>query len=308
MNRLAPLLVVLIGVLTALPAGAAVTVDGRLDPDYGSALVTQTTQTFSRDNPPGFGGPDSVATSYGSELDAGYGFVSGGVLYLFLAGNLMSDFGEPAHQDQLHLFIDCGSGGQNTLRSDNANVGFGAKLNDLAGMAFDAEFIPDYWFDCTVLPGLNPTLYAYSAQLLDGGGGPGGFLGSEVVEGPATLSGGANPHGVQVSIDDSNSGGVTTGCGAASGAGVTTGIEWAIPLAALGNPSGPMRVCAVIGSAYASGLFNQVLGPLPPGTCGLGSPAGVNFDTIPGAQYFTIANGATPALPVSWGTLKIRYR
>lgn len=306
--KLDPIAMILVSALGAVPAHATVTIDGRLDPDYGSAVVTQATQTSSLDDPPGFGEPDSISASLGSELDAGYGFVADGVLHVFLAGNVMSDFGEIPHYDQLHLFIDCGAGGQNTLRSDNADAGFSSKLNDLAGMRFDAEFVPDYWFDCTIPPGIGASLYAYSAQLLGGGGGSGDYLGREVIGVTATLSGGTNPHGVMVSIDDSNSGGVTHGCGSASGAGVTTGVEWAIPLAAIGNPGGPIRLCALIGSASDPYLSNQVLGPLPPGTCGLGAPAGVDFGSIPGAQYFTIENGATPIRPASWGTLKIRYR
>jgi hypothetical protein len=47
---------------------------------------------------------------------------------------------------------------------------------------------------------------------------------------------------------------------------VATGVEWAIPPAALGNPSGCVEVCALIklSDAFNAHVANQVLGPLPP--------------------------------------------
>jgi hypothetical protein len=45
------------------------------------------------------------------------------------------------------------------------------------------------------------------------------FLGHGTAGGPGDLSGGTNPYGVMVTIDDRNCGGVTSGCQAASGAG-----------------------------------------------------------------------------------------
>jgi hypothetical protein len=59
--------------LIATPA-AAVTVDGQLDPDYGVALSTQTTQTSLGDMVTGF-------ETYASELDGAFGCVEGGVLH-----------------------------------------------------------------------------------------------------------------------------------------------------------------------------------------------------------------------------------
>jgi hypothetical protein len=278
-------------ILLAAPALAGVPIDGHLDSAYGPALVTQTTQTSTNDNPCGFGGANSLSESAGSELDAVHGFVSEGVLYLFLAGNVMSYLGEFQHQDQLHVFIDSRPGGQNALRGDNADN----NLNTLAGLTFDAGFTPDYWFNCNVAGPVS----AYFAELLDGGGGMGYFLGHGTAGGPGDLSGGTNPDGVMVTIDDRNCGGVTSGCQAASGAGVTSGIEWAIPLAAIGSPSVAIRVCAIAGGLMGIGgnsdLSNQVLGPVPPGTCALGNPATVNFEAIPGAQWFTIDTSTASA-------------
>lgn len=53
-------------------------------------------------------------------------------------------------------------------------------------------------------------------------------------------------------IANRNFAGVGFDCNAASGAGVTTGTEWAIPLPALGSPTGCIRVTAVPRSAQGA--------------------------------------------------------
>jgi hypothetical protein len=52
-----PLATLAFAILLAAPALAGVPIDGHLDSAYGPALVTQTTQTSTNDNPCGFGGP-----------------------------------------------------------------------------------------------------------------------------------------------------------------------------------------------------------------------------------------------------------
>jgi len=295
--------------LVAVCAGA-VTLDGRLDPEYGAALSSQTTQTFSRDNPAGFGGADSTGSSFGSELDLAYGVVANGKLDLFFAGNLMSDFAEFEHQDQLHVFLDTRPGGQNQLRADNPDVGFlpGIGLAALAGLTFDAGFDADYWFDCTVSD-VSPRVFAYEAELPTGGGGVGAFLGRTDPGAPGTFAGGFNPGGVRVALDNSNGAGEVSGCGAGAPGSVERGVEWEIPLSAIGSPAGPIRVCAFVGGAITNAyLGNQVLGPLPPGTCGLGAPASVRFESIAGAQWFSVNSFPVPAVQGSWGRVKALYR
>lgn len=307
---------VLLGALLicGVPNSFAVPVDGTLDPSYGPPLSTQTTQTSLYDGSQCVSQPDQVTFSTGSELDAAYAYTEGGVLHLFFAGNMASCyFGEITYiQHYLEIFIDSKPGGQNPLRSDNSSVGYRPNaLNRIAGLTFDSDFTPDYWLDCTVWWEVPP-LYAYFSELDPGGGGPGYFLGQAAAGGPGTLSGGTNPDGIQVSINDSNVGGVTAGCGAASGAGVTTGIEWAIPLSAIGNPSGCIKVCALLDCGdWCSTPFtlsNQVLGPVPLGTCDLGEPALVDLGAISGNQYFSVCDGPTPTRPTTWGSLKAIYR
>src|SRR6267142_516154 len=69
-------------------ATAAVTVDGRLDPDYGDPISVQTTLTQVGDNT-----VSRVDGSSGSELDQAYAFISDGVLHLLIAGNMRTDWG-----------------------------------------------------------------------------------------------------------------------------------------------------------------------------------------------------------------------
>jgi len=300
----------LAGSATLARSAFAQVVTGTVTPAYGAPLITQTTQTDWYDALNG-----DAAHCDGSELDGAYAYIDAGVLHLFLTGNLFnwtSGINPVSLYDNLELFVDCAPGGQNTLRSDNAAVGTPQTVNALAGLSFDADFAADHWFGFHGLGlfGSPPNgIVAYHAALLSGGGGSGEYLGQGTTGGPGTLSGGTNPYGIRVTMNESNRAGVTAGCGASSGAGVTTGIEWAIPLAALGNPTGCMKICAFVDYQEIGFLVtNQVLGPLPPGTCNLGTPAGVNFDSIPGTQSFVVCTGVVPVSGTSWGRLKTLYR
>jgi len=280
----------------AFNAGAA-PVDGRIEPIYGSSLSTQTTQTSLGDG----------ADFFASELDEAFGYVADDTLFLLIAGNYRRFFSEPlSFPNQLQLYIDSGPGGQNSLSSSNPNVGFTVKLPDMTGMQFDDDFSPDYWL--AAARESSDGLYVHYAELPAGGGGTGQYLGRSTIGGSPTLVGGLNLIGVLANADVSNTAGVTAGCNASSGAGVTTGIELAIPLAAIGNPSGVIRICALLAASFGPGnVSNQVLGPVPPGTCALGPASGVDFGKLAGAQYFVVG-GVTAAHKTSWGRLKALYR
>jgi hypothetical protein len=281
----------------------AVTIDGQLDAEYGPALVTQTTQTSYQNTTLG-----QVGMANGSELDGAYGLISGGVLYLFIAGNLMYEPGGElmGHFHMLDLFIDSQPDGQNVLGNANPVIDYNTDLNIMAGLTFDSGFGADYWLSAGSLY-FNVPLRVYGADLPTAGGGSGRYLGTSTPGGPGTLSFGTNPAGILATIDNRNIAGVTAGCGAASGAGVTTGVEWAIPLPAIGNPVGCVRVCAFVSDSYHSSLSNQVLGPVPPGTCSLGASGGVNFANIPADQFLTICPTTTQARAITWGSLKTIY-
>jgi len=298
-------------VLARAAHAASVPIDGRLDAAYGAVRSAQVNATNRGDTPPAFDPPPPYRyfLSDGSELDNAYAFVADGTLHLFFGCNLRNYQGEPLYfPDVLEVFIDGAPGGQNVLRGDNPALGSYIDLADLGGLRFDTEFTPDYWFSADVETYSLP-LTVYGATLPAAGGASGALLGRAEATGPGTLSGGTNPFAVMASIDQSNRAGVGGGCGPSAGDGVTTGVEFAIPLAALGDPSGTIGVCAFIADAnYGPGtLSNQVLGPLPVATCDLGPASGVDFSSIPGAQYFTV-DTTVPARATSWGRLKVRYR
>jgi len=297
--------------LSVAVSTAAPVVDGALDAGYGMPLVTQTTQTALGDANQGL-----VDFAYGSELDAARGAISDGVMYLFIAGNLMfQERGmEPGFRsDEIDVYVDSETGGQNVLRADNPAVGGNHSLNSRAGLRFDGGFAPDHWFNGWLFSaGSNLAApYAfklYGARLLADGGGSGGFIGQSSPGGPGTLTGVTNPDGIEAAVDNRNAAGVTAGCDAAGGEGVTTGIELAIPLSAIGNPTGCVRVCAFVVSYWGGGVSNQVLGPLPPGSCSPGAPATVDFSGLAGDQTFLVCPGSVPARGSSWGSLKTLYR
>jgi hypothetical protein len=291
--------------VVALPA-AAQTIDGTLDAAYGPPLVVQNNETQ-------FGDASLGQTGYcnGSELDAAYGGISGGALYLFLAGNLESNF------NKLELFFDAIPGGQNKLRGDNPNVDFDG-LNRMGddgsgnGLTFDAGVDMDHWIGVTGGDaGGNYALFANYAELLTTGGGAGYYLGTTGAASNGVLTGGTNPNGIEITIDNSNTGGVAGGCGTgAGGGGVTTGIELKIPLAALGNPTDCIRVTAFINGGGHDFVSNQVLAGVG-GFCNLGEPRVVNFNTpqFPFVQFFNVCTPLpTPVKSSTWGSVKTLYR
>src|SRR5262249_18846813 len=268
----------------------ALAVTGTLNPAYGPPLAVQTSQSdvVFLGSPGGIADPSALPNqSLNTELDAAYGYVSGGTLHLFFSGSLFFEVqleGGITHIAPLDLFIDCAPGGQHQLLNTNpVIVPSFVDLTSLAGLTFDSGFAPDYWV------GLDPDptssfdrIGAYYATLPSGGGGSGAYLGSTLAGPPGTLSGGANPFGIEMTLDDGNPLGLGHGCGPAAPSAVATGVEWAIPLAALGDPTGCIRVCAFVANETHSQISNQVMGPLPPGTCAMVPAAAMDFSAIPG--------------------------
>jgi hypothetical protein len=263
--------------LFATAALAQPVIDGSWDPIY-RILAIQNTQT-------GFGDSNLGAVDYanGSELDVAYGIVKDGWLYLLLAGNLESNF------NKLEIFFDTRPGGQNRLRGDNPDVDFNG-LNRMGddgsgnGLTFDADFEADFWIGVT--GGGSPyRLYANYAEL--GSPGVGLYLGNTGAVSDGVLVDGNNPFGIRVTINNSNTGGVTGGTGLGNGADVMTGVELAIPLNAIGNPTSSFKVCVFINGLFHDYLSNQVLAGIGGGG-NLGEPRLVNFGNIPGEQYFWV--------------------
>ena len=282
-QRVLVLLLAGLGSAVAAPALAAPALDGTRDGSYGSAVSIQTVETQFGDN--------------ASELDAAYASVEGGTLYLMLTGNLESNF------NKLNIFIDSQAGGQNVLQN-SASFGGNNPENDgwagkHAGMTFDSGFEADY------LLTLRNGFFGgdrFSIDYAVIGGGLGNFLtGGDVFGGSTT---GSNPaalaNGIGVAFNNSNAGGILGGTGAANQAAaqaVTTGIELAIPLSAIGNPGGVIKVSAMVNGSNHDYLSNQFLGGLPAGTGNLGGDGvggfngtvgNIDLNQFAGSQFFRV--------------------
>ncbi len=249
-------------------------IDGSRDALYGAPFVIQ-------DTPTGFGDSNLGQVDYanGSELNAEYAYVDmpNSTLYLFFAGNLESNF------NKLHIFFDTVSGGQNTLPNTNPGVDFNI-LNNMAGLTFDSDFSADYWINVTN-GGTTHAIFANWAQL----GVAGNYLGTTTAASDGTLTGGTNPDNIRVTLNNSNTGGVTSSTADPTAAGaVNTGVELAIPFSAIGITGvTTIKVSAFITSPSGDFVSNQVLGGIGGGN-NLGGPGGVNFANIDGNQYFTV--------------------
>ncbi|RMF79054.1 MAG: PEP-CTERM sorting domain-containing protein [Planctomycetota bacterium] len=267
-----------------MSALAAPILDGTKDASYGAAAAVQTVQT-------GFG--DNF-----SELDAGYAQVTGGTLYLMLTGNLENNF------NKLNIFIDSQAGGQNVLQADAFNGGNNPEndnwANVHAGMRFDSGFQADYML---ILRNGNFGGDRFDIDYAVVGGGAGNFEAQFDVFGGTLEGSNANAlplHGIGVAFDNSNTAGIAGGSGAAdpvAAQAVSTGIELAIPLAAIGSPTGMIHISAMINGSNHDFLSNQFLGGLPAGTGNLGGDgagnwtgnlAGIDLNQYPGNQYFSV--------------------
>lgn len=269
----------------------AVVVDGYLESRYDNTAVAQTTPT-------GFGnatnGSQTEAIS-GSELDAAYTYVHADSLYVFLAGNLENN------GNTVDVFFDTQAGGQNVLTNTNPGVD-GGGLNAMAGLTFDTGFAPEYYLSVRAL-NTGKVVQAYFAAL-----GAGGAAADPASTGTTRVVGLTLPAGRagRLAIDESNTGGLD---GSSlyenpiygnSPSYVVTGLEFALPLAALGNPSGSLKIAAFVNSGDHTFLSNQVLAGLPAGTDNLGTPGKVNFGSYVGNQYFSVALPAAAATITSF--------
>ena len=261
--------------LLAVPAWAVPIVDGSRDAEYGSALALQTIDT-------GFG--DNF-----SELDGGYGLISGGRLYLMLTGNVEANF------NKLEIFIDSKAGGQSVFDSSGND-----NTNRMDGLVFDTGFTADYHIsarrgndggnDRFDLDFANLTAQSASGyfDILGGNSGSG------------STGTGVNASPIDVGYDNSNVAGVggSTGSAAnqAAAAAVSTGLELSFALADLGYIGGPINVMVGQNGGGHDYFSNQFLGGLPVSTGNLGGDgngnftgtAAINFINIAGDQYFTV--------------------
>jgi hypothetical protein len=195
------------GVLLAASAGhlqAQLAVTGNLTTTaviYGSpapgtaALATQTINTSFGDN------TSSTGHLNGSELDAAYGTVEGGYLYLFIAGNIQ-DNGNP-----IDIWIDDGRPGQTTLA---APTGAGNMHNE-NGSVFSSGFQATYALELNttdVTPNTNGNFFVDQYTLT---GTPNAtFLGQFGLTGGIGTSkeAGSTESAILVGVNNTNTGGV----------------------------------------------------------------------------------------------------
>ena len=259
------------GAFACLPLHAQITGDlNTTSVSYGNPLAVQTINTGFGASSGASGGDDYN----GSELDAAYGTVSGGNLYLFIAGDVQGG----TNPNSIQIFL---GGGGSTVGQSTLNTSVGP-LSTMNGSIFG--------FNATLALTFNDysgTLYADGANLQGGGGG---YLGSiSLTSGIGSGSPGGGSYslsGFQEALNNtqvSTMNGSAAGTAFSGGALSTTGLELAIPLADLGTISGNIDVLADINNNNLNYLSNQFLPGMPVGTGNLGS---ASFDD---PNYFVIA-------------------
>jgi hypothetical protein len=255
---------------------AAPAVDGTKDAAYGSALAVQTVQTGFGDN--------------NSELNAGYGVIDSGKLYLMLTGNVEANF------NRLEIFVDSKAGGQSVFDSsgnDNANR--------MDGLVFDAGFTADYHVIFRRGTDLGNQKVDIDFANLNAQSASGYFdvMAGSGLSGTGSTGTGVNANPILLAYDGSNVAGITGGTGAAdptAAAAVVTGLELAFDLGDLGYAGGPIHVMVGVNGSGHDFWSNQFLGGVaaPQGNLGgdgLGNFTGegaIDFTTFSGNQFFTV--------------------
>jgi PEP-CTERM motif len=264
-----PLTICAVAAASLISASAQPIVDGNLDPSYGSALAVQTVNTGFGNS---LGNNDSAG---GSELDAAYGQIYGGNLYLFFAGNIENN------GNHLNVFVSGGAPGQSSLALPATGT-----MQTMNGSVFSPGFQATYAYDMNDYSG---TLYNEEYTY----GGPGVLNGGYVGALPETSLGmAAGSFGGQATIGLNNNHASTMGVAGtaanqAAAAGVTTGFEMKIPLSAIGYAGGNIEVLADVNGGGDNYLSNQFLPGLGVPSNNLGTAA-FNFGATPN-EFFVVS-------------------
>ena len=266
----------------------AFTIDGTLDQSYGAPLSLQTVQTQFGDN--------------FNELNAGYAIIDDGNLYLMLTGNMEANF------NNWNIFIDSVPGGQNVLDPDTNNGGTNPPnasgwAQSYAGFTFDSGFEADFLL--TAQRGDLNSGGLFNLDITRIGGGASGFTAfSDIFNG--ANEGSVTVGNFEVGFDNSNVAGVTGGTAAAdqsAAAAVSTGLELKIPLSEIGNPTGEIKISAMINNGDHNFLSNQFLGGLAAPQGNLGGDGSGSFTRVVGAidlnnfageQFFRVDSTTSP--------------
>jgi len=275
-----------LGGLLALAALAHAQVDGRNIPSkYGAPLASQTNYT-------GFGDRVDPNQTWGSELNQLFAKCVNGVLYIAVTGNL------EGNGNAIHFYIDTGRSNSNSFTLTTGCIN--CSVQGMSGVLFDHN--PDYVLGVNRFDDGqgNDNIYV---DLHDVVNNQSTYLGASATNsGNGTLSGGNNAAGVQAALDNSNLQGVTSDPNnIGNPATATTGLEVAIPLSALGNPQGAIRILAVLtggadlndpcGGTY---LSNQSLPAM-----NIGNPS----QQFPNAEWARCPNPSFNSFPFSFVAL-----
>ncbi len=236
--------------------------NGTLDSSfYGSPLYVQSINT-------GFGNSTGGGDASGSELDAVYAQVSGGNLYLFIAGCFQNN------GNHLNVFVAGGGSGQNTLAVPTTGT-----LKAMNGSIFTNGFQATWAFDMNDSGG---TLYSEEYTL--SGTASGGYVGPLTESSPG-IAAGSDGGVASLYLNNTLVSGMGTGnaaltAGPNTGANTSTGLEMVIPLSAINYTGGSVNVLVDINAGGDSYLSNQFLPPLAVGASNLGGTT-FNFSAIP---------------------------
>ena len=226
----------------------------------------------TQDNATGLG--DNI-----SELDQIFVRPTSAGLKIGITGNLATD------ATGLVLLLDTISGGQNILDLSGYSPPPGGP-NNLTGTRLDAGFAPDHMIFTNTSGG---TIYVDQFQLLTAGGTVKTYRGAGTVnDGDGVLTGGTNPNGMKVAMNNTNTLGVT-GTDASQTATALNGFDMFVPYADVGIAGATgtnIRMAAFI--IRSSGeVTNQWLPGLGGGYGNLGMTP--NITAIPGQQYASVA-------------------
>lgn len=270
--------------LLSLPARAQITGDlFTTAVSYGSPLTVQTINTgFGAST--GAGGGDDLN---GSELDAAYGSVNGGNLYLFLAGDVQGG----TSPNSIQIFF---GGGGATVGQTSLSTSI-SPLSNMNGSTFGSGFNATLGLS---LNDYNGTLYTDAANYQSGGGGYVGSVGLSGGIGSGAPAGGSySLSGFQEALNNtlvSTMNGGAPGTSYSGGAAVSTGLELEIPLADLGVIDGNIDVVADINNGSLNYLSNQLLPGLAVGAGNLGTSSfnNASYFTVPVPEPSSLALGA----------------
>lgn len=248
----------------------------------GAPLLSTQANASNYGNPPSAAGQGSPGSS---RLDAAWGTISGGRLKLLIAGNLEGSY------NKAWIFLDDGTGGQSTLRGDNADNGFG-EINGMSGMKFDAGFSPTRFIRIEHGSGF---LGIRTGTLPSAAGGVGADIFTSGGTGSLPLSNVSGGSGVNFGWDNSS---VTGGPGIG---GVASGWNFDIDLAAFfGAAVGSVKVQAFVTNPGGNGLSNQVLNS---GNSNYPGAGGFDWSSIAGNQYFEVVPAPASAALLGLGGL-----